>query len=141
VALAGAALVVANRLARSPRQPVPSVAATESTAALTSTTPSSVAPLPATSEPNVAVATAVAPSAAPAAPGVDASHALLVVTCRPECDSVWVDGHPVAHASAGTLLPPGVHLIGANLAHHASTVKPVLLRRGEVHPFVVDFGR
>jgi hypothetical protein len=63
------------------------------------------------------------------------------VTCAPACDSVWIDGHPVQHAADGVLLPAGVHMVGANLAHHPSTVKPVVLRRGEVHPFDVDFSR
>jgi hypothetical protein len=142
--LAGAALLVANRPGLTHRLPAPSVAGSGSPAVMTpaaSTSVASVAPPPAVSEPTAAVATVPAASRRPAAPAADPSHALLVVTCRPECDSVWVDGHPIAHAAAGTPLAPGVHMVGANLAHHASTVKPVLLRRGEVHPFDVDFGR
>jgi hypothetical protein len=69
----------------------------------------------------------------------DSSHAVLVVSCNPPCDSVFVDGHPVAHAERGVSFPPGVHMVGANLAHHASKVQPILLRRGHVERLEVAF--
>ncbi len=101
------------------------------------------APLPTLPE---ALAPAVAPSspassshAEPGPLGVDDMHSTLVVACKPPCDSVWVDGHPVAHAELGLLLPPGVHMVGANLAHHASKVQPILLRRGHVERLDVSF--
>jgi Protein kinase domain len=145
LALASAGLLVASRPGRSHPMPAPPVAASASPAAVTPAAPSSVAsvapPSAAVPEPPAAVTAAPATSARPAAHGVDSSHALLVVTCHPACDSVWVDGHPVAHAAEGALFPPGVHMVGANLAHHTSSVKPVLLGRGEVHPFDVDFSR
>jgi hypothetical protein len=67
--------------------------------------------------------------------------ATLLVTCNPPCDSIWVDGHPAPDAATGKPLPPGVHMIGANLARHTSKVQPVLLKRGEVTRVDVDFDR
>jgi hypothetical protein len=64
---------------------------------------------------------------------------MLLVTCSPPCDSVFIDGHPIAHADQGKLLSPGVHMVGANLAHHASKVQPVLVRRGRVTRFNAVF--
>ncbi len=81
-----------------------------------------------------------APSAAPiTTPRVQPWESMLVVICHPACDSVFVDGHPVAHAEQGKVLPAGVHMVGANLAHHPSKVQPILVRRGHVERFDATF--
>jgi hypothetical protein len=52
---------------------------------------------------------------------------------------VWVDGHPASDVGTGKTMPPGVHQVGANLAHHPSRIQPVLLRGGQVTRLEVDF--
>jgi hypothetical protein len=64
-----------------------------------------------------------------------------VVECKPSCDSVWVDGHPAPDALEGRLMPPGVHQIGANLAHHPSKIQPVVLKRGQAFRLSLDFSQ
>ena len=134
--LFGAVLI--ERVAK--RAPVPVADALPRTS---STGGAASAPLPtgtAAHAPAVASSSPASPAhAEPQALAVDGEHAMLVVACKPPCDSVWVDGHPVAHADLGHLLPPGVHMVGANLAHHASKVQPVLLRRGHVERLDVSF--
>jgi hypothetical protein len=139
LAVLGVGALVAAHRAPPPRGLAVEPVATPSPAKAPPTSPAPE--LPATPGSAAVVAPAAASSTASRPAAVDRNHALLVVTCRPTCDSVWVDGHPIAHAADGTLLAPGVHMVGANLARHASTVKPVLLRGGETHPFDVDFDR
>ncbi|HEX8792330.1 MAG TPA: hypothetical protein VF765_15355, partial [Polyangiaceae bacterium] len=113
---------------------------------------SSAAPEPSASPsaPPLASEEAPAPSASVAAdtpppadepklPPSDHWHGLLVVRCSPSCDSVFVDGHVVAHPDRGKLLAPGVHTVAVNLANHTSKVQPVLLRRGRVKRLDVSF--
>jgi serine/threonine protein kinase len=83
------------------------------------------------------IASASAASASP--PPLDRTHSMLVVTCTPACDSVFVDGRAIAHADQGTLLPPGVHLVAANLARHGSKVQTLQLRGGHVRRLDVVF--
>lgn len=97
--------------------------------------------------PTVPPATTLTPPPAadstPASPTTDPQvkpwQAMLVVTCTPTCDTVFIDGHLVAHAEAGKLLSAGVHQVGANLAGHRSQIAPVLVRRGVVTHFDARF--
>jgi serine/threonine protein kinase len=93
-----------------------------------SSSPSAVEPIASTSS---------AASASP--PPLDRAHSMLVVTCTPSCDSVFVDGRAIAHADQGTMLAPGVHLVAANLARHGSKVQTIQLRGGHVRRFDVVF--
>lgn len=86
-----------------------------------------------------AVADNPPPSEEPTIPPHDHRHGMLVVACTPSCDSVFVDGHPIAHAERGTLLDPGVHTLAANLANHASKVQSVMVHRGHVKRLNVAF--
>lgn len=143
------AIAVAVKLARPSPQPGPSasVAASAPTPEAPSVAPetaaSAPAPPPVSGEAPAASESTAANDAPPAdepkLPPGDHWHGLLVVRCIPSCDSVFVDGHAVAHADRGTLLPPGVHTVGANLANHPSRVKPVLVRRGRVRKLDLSF--
>ena len=141
-ALVGLALFLAARLTRSPPSPTP-------TAAVAAPPPPASAPPPAPAistsaapTPMPTPATALASTTPAPTPAVsDPQMATLLVTCNPPCDSIWVDGHPAPDAATGKPLPPGVHMIGANLARHTSKVQPVLLKRGEVTRVDVDFDR
>ena len=75
----------------------------------------------------------------PTIPPNDHRHGMLVVACTPSCDSVFVDGHPIAHAERGTLIDPGVHTFAANLVNHTSKVLAVRLRQGQVKRLNVAF--
>jgi serine/threonine protein kinase len=79
------------------------------------------------------------PQDEPALPPNDHWHALLVVTCKPSCDSVFVDGHVIAHADRGALIAPGFHTIAENLANHGSRVQQVALQRGRVKRLKISF--
>jgi hypothetical protein len=72
-------------------------------------------------------------------PPHDHRHGLLVIACTPSCDSVFVDGHPIAHAERGTLLDPGVHTVGANLANHPGKTQSVVLHQGRVRNLHIAF--
>jgi serine/threonine protein kinase len=149
--LLGGAVVSSARLGHHPAPaPAPATTSTPPTfaasAAVVVPTPT---PLPAAPPPSVAPTTPSPPSpprpvpstSATSSPSADPQMATLLVSCNPPCDSVWVDGHPAPDTATGKPMPPGVHMIGANLAHHPSKVQPVLLKRGEVTRFDVDFGR
>jgi serine/threonine protein kinase len=75
----------------------------------------------------------------PTIPPNDHRHGMLVVDCTPSCDSVFVDGHPIAHADRGTLIDPGVHTFAANLVNHTSKVQAVRVRQGQVKRLHVAF--
>jgi len=75
----------------------------------------------------------------PTIPPKDHHHGMLVVDCTPSCDSVFLDGHPIAHADRGTLIDPGVHTFAANLANHPSKVQAVRVRQGQVKRLNVAF--
>lgn len=79
------------------------------------------------------------PADEPTLPPNDHWHAMLVVTCKPSCDSVFVDGHVIAHADRGALLAPGFHTVAENLANHASRVQQVALQRGRVKKLKISF--
>ena len=72
-------------------------------------------------------------------PPHDHRHGLLVIACTPSCDSVFVDGHPIAHAERGTLIDPGVHTFAANLVNHTSKVQALRVRQGQVKRLHVAF--
>jgi hypothetical protein len=128
------ALVGMARLARRPAS-IPVATTPTATATVPTPVPVAVASTP-------PIPAAVAPVASiPPTPTTDPHMSTLLVSCNPPCDSIWVDGHPAPEASSGKPMPPGVHMIGANLAHHPSKVEPVLLKRGEVTRIEVDFGR
>jgi hypothetical protein len=61
------------------------------------------------------------------------------VSCKPACDSIWVDGHPALDALTGRPMLAGVHQVAANLGRHASKVQAVQVRRGQVLELKVDF--
>jgi len=65
----------------------------------------------------------------------------LVISCKPSCDSIWVDGRPAPEAASGKALPPGVHEVAANLVRHPSKVQAVQVRRGQVLQLKIDFTR
>jgi len=146
-ALLGVSLFLAARLAGKAPPSTPTLAAatapsaspppSTSPAATPQTAVASAAALPSAAPP--AVAPPSPPSPAPAS--TDPQMATLLVTCNPTCDSIWVDGHPASDAATGKPMPPGVHMIGANLARHPSKVQPVLLRRGAVTRVDVDFAK
>ena len=150
VVLLGLAIVgvkLASRTTHAAPLPVAStapaaVASSVPSAAVASATPPAPAALSATDAPPEAPSASSAssaPSAPPATPTVPPGRSLLIVTCNPPCDSVWVDGHPAPDAAQGRPMPPGVHQVGANLAHHPSKIQPVLLRGGQAFRLDVDF--
>jgi hypothetical protein len=94
--------------------------------------------MPSPSTAAVTTATASTPAASSASP-LDAQMSTLLVTCHPACDSIWVDGHPAPDAVGGKPMPPGVHMVSANLAHHPSKSQAVLCKRGEVTRVDADF--
>ena len=112
-----------------------------SASALASAVPSASA-APSASASESASASAVAdnpPPDEPTIPQHDHHHGMLVVDCTPSCDSVFVDGHPIAHADRGTLIDPGVHTFAANLANHPSKVQAVRVHLGQVKRLHVAF--
>jgi serine/threonine protein kinase len=152
--LGAAAIVVAKHSLRAARA-VPPAAPTASSAvapvaamATSAAAPApSMAPAaePASPMPPDAPSASAAPASAPhddlpAAPHVvPPGRAVLVIACNPSCDSVWVDGHPAPDAMQGRAMFPGVHQVGANLAHHPSRIQPVVLKRGQVLTLNIDF--
>jgi serine/threonine protein kinase len=72
-------------------------------------------------------------------PPHDHRHGLLVIACTPSCDSVFVDGHLIAHPEQGALIDPGVHSVGANLANHPGKVQAVQVHQGRVKRLHVAF--
>ncbi len=121
-----------------PSTPSPANAAAAA-ATSSATAPPSIAEAPTPPPPPSPGPAAPTASASDAPPSMTPEMAMLVVSCNPPCDSIWVDGHPASDAPVGHEMPPGVHMVGANLAHHASKVQPVLLRRGKVTKLDVTF--
>jgi hypothetical protein len=137
VAIAG--IKLASRTTRAATPPTAStapaaIASSIPTAAASSAVPP--APTPPSAQPAASSPPPSAPSAEPTAPP---GRALLIVSCNPTCDSVWVDGHPAPDTTVGRPMPPGVHQVGANLARHPSKIQAVLLRRNAVVRLDVDF--
>jgi len=148
---------VALKLVRRPRAqpaapvatvaPAPAAPSAEPSAApaasLAPEAPSAEAPSASASAAPSASASAVAdnppPPDEPTLPPNDHRHGLLVIACTPSCDSVFVDGHPIAHAERGKLIDPGVHTVAANLVNHASKVQSVLVRLGKVRRLELAF--
>jgi hypothetical protein len=143
--------ILGMRLATRTTHAAPLVVASTAPAATSSSMPSAELASAAPSAPSASTALATtdapppaptassAPSAAPATPAVPPGRSLLIVTCNPSCDSVWVDGHPAPDVAQGRPMPPGVHQVGANLARHPSKIQPVLLRGGQALRLAVDF--
>lgn len=117
---------------------VPSAAAVESTEPAGSAPATPPAP-PEDSSVALAPPPPPPPPPEPALPPHDHWHALLVVACKPSCDSVFIDGHLMVHPAEGQLLAPGVHTVAANLANHRARVQDVLLRGGRVKKLNVSF--
>jgi serine/threonine protein kinase len=143
VLLAAGVLVVAKMTRApsiAPALPPPGVASLAPPASQTPTPPPSTAVMTAASGTTPAASATVAPAASSASP-LDPQMSTLLVTCNPACDSIWVDGHPAPDATGGKLMPPGVHMVSANLAHHPSKSQAVLCKRGEVTRVEADFRR
>jgi hypothetical protein len=123
--------------------PVPPPVASSAAPEAPSSAPPLASEVPSASEAPSASSSAVAENAPvpdePTIPPNDHRHGMLVVACTPSCDSVFVDGHPIAHAEQGTLLDPGVHTLAANLVHHTSKVEAVRVQRGRVKRLHVAF--
>jgi serine/threonine protein kinase len=143
--LLGAGVLVAARMPKSSSTvPVatPQVAPSVPPPATQDSTPPppASATAPATAAATPAPSASGAPAASSASPA-DPTMSTLVVTCNPPCDSIWVDGHLAPDATSGKALPPGVHMVAANLAHHVSKTQAVLCKRGEVTRIDVTFAR
>lgn len=140
-------IAVAVKLARRSGSPEPGASVTAEPSAIeapSAAPPPSAPPLASGEEETPAASASVAAADAPPAeeptiPPGDHFHGLLVVTCKPSCDSVFVDGHAIAHADQGRLLAPGVHTVAGNLVNHTSRVQAVLLQRGRVKKLKLSF--
>ena len=138
LAVAIVAVKLASRTTHAATRPVASTAPAAVASSVPSAVVASAAPPP-PAAPSATQPPPQAPAGPPPTPAVPPGRALLIVDCNPPCDSVWVDGHPAPDVAQGRPMQPGVHQVGANLAHHPSKIQPVLLRGGQVSRLDVDF--